>query len=149
MIGTMARSRTTAPKGRARVLVIDDDPFVRHALQRALGRWYAVSIATTASCALEMLAKGEHFDAILCDVMMPHLSGPEFHRRARLADPAAAQRVIFMTGGVSDDALAYLRSVSNPCLDKPVTATVLRAAIAAVAVPGGADEGHRGGSSKG
>jgi PAS domain S-box-containing protein len=109
------------PATRAlRVLVVDDEPSIGSALKRTLGRIHEVVATTEAQQALELLRLGKRFDAILCDVMMPHMSGIEFYRALQEQFPALVSRVIFMTGGsFTDAAREFLARVSNPTLDKP------------------------------
>lgn len=81
---------------------------------------------------LERLAR-EPFDAILCDVMMPELTGAEFHAELVVRHPALARRVVFMTGGAfTEEARRFLDRVPNPRLDKPFDARGLRAALGTV-----------------
>jgi signal transduction histidine kinase len=104
-----------------RVLVIDDEAAVGRALQRYLGRWHDISVTLRAREALGFITAGAHFDAILCDLMMPEMNGPQFHEALRRVDPEQARRVIFMTGGAfSENANAFLSAVPNPHLEKPI-----------------------------
>jgi signal transduction histidine kinase len=104
-----------------RVLVIDDEAAVGRALQRYLGRWHDISVTLRAREALGFITAGAHFDAILCDLMMPEMSGPQFHEALRRVAPEQAQRIIFMTGGAfSEHANAFLSAVPNPHLEKPI-----------------------------
>lgn len=115
---------------RGRVLVIDDEPFVAHALAIFIGDENDVTIANDAREALRRLDGGAAFDVILCDVMMPNVSGIDFHRELASSRPTDAQRVIFITGGaITQDARAYLASVSNECIDKPPDPFALRALV--------------------
>ena len=67
----------------AQILVVEDDPKVRHALTRALGlEGYEVSDAADGIDALERLA-GAPVDAIVLDMMMPNLNGLDVCRRLR------------------------------------------------------------------
>ncbi len=68
---------------RGRVLVVDDDPDVRDAVETALDlEGHKVSTATDGLAALQRLAHGE-FDAVVLDVLMPNLDGFEVCRRLR------------------------------------------------------------------
>jgi PAS domain S-box-containing protein len=103
-----------------RVLVVDDEPSVGKALRRMLGRNHQVEATTGAHEALERLRRGERFDAILCDLMMPQMSGMEFYRVLQEQFPAVAPRVVFMTGGTFTDAARdFIAQVPNPTVDKP------------------------------
>src|SRR5205085_60067 len=69
----------------ARVLVVDDEPAVRRALERALRmEHYDVSLAADGQEALDSIATGSP-DAIVLDIAMPRLDGLEVARRVRRA----------------------------------------------------------------
>lgn len=88
---------------RARVLIIDDEPDVGRAMRRGLSQLHDVTLAQTGAQGLRLLA--EHaFDLVLCDLMMPEMSGMEVMRRIRADFPDHADRVVFMTGGAFSEA---------------------------------------------
>src|SRR5690606_4727066 len=62
-----------------RVLVVDDDPLVLRSLTRVLARDFEVAAARNGREALDLVRAGGTFDAMLCDLMMPELSGIELH----------------------------------------------------------------------
>jgi CheY-like chemotaxis protein len=109
--------------------VIDDDFYVADAIAMELAEHECV-IASNGKNALEIIASQEPFDVLLCDVMMPVMSGPELHAHLEQSNPALASRMIFMSGatfGVSTG--RFLRVVPNPCLDKPFDFEILRSMI--------------------
>ncbi|MDB5217355.1 MAG: sensory box histidine kinase/response regulator [Myxococcaceae bacterium] len=111
----------------ARVLMIDDEPALGRSTQLLLAPQYDVVPVTRARRALERLAGGEHFDAILCDLMMPEMSGIEFHEQLARTAPEYLTRVVFMTGGAfTDQARQFLESVGRPHIDKPFSEATLR-----------------------
>jgi two-component system response regulator MprA len=66
-----------------RVLVVDDDPDVREAVETALELdGHRVTTATDGLAALKRLGQAE-FDAVVLDVLMPNLDGFEVCRRLR------------------------------------------------------------------
>jgi two-component system response regulator MprA len=68
-----------------RILVVDDEPSVRDALDRALRMdGYKVQLAADGTEALEALAQ-QAPDAVVLDVLMPELDGLEVCRRLRAA----------------------------------------------------------------
>ena len=68
-----------------RVLVVDDEPAVRHALGRALGQaGYAVDLASDGIEALDAMAT-QPADVVVLDVLMPRVDGLEVCRRLRTA----------------------------------------------------------------
>ncbi|WP_225408710.1 PAS domain S-box protein [Stigmatella hybrida] len=115
---------------RARVLVVDDEPNVTLALQRSLGSEHEVSAANSAADALRLLGQDACFDVILCDVMMPGMTGMDLYAEVGRVVPQMAERIIFMTGGAfTPRAQAFLRHVSNPKLDKPLNLEELRVLV--------------------
>jgi two-component system response regulator MprA len=68
---------------RGRVLVVDDDPDVREAVETALELdGHGVTTAADGLAALKRLGQAE-FDAVVLDVLMPNLDGFEVCRRLR------------------------------------------------------------------
>jgi two-component system, OmpR family, response regulator MprA len=66
-----------------RVLVVDDDPDVREAVETALElEGHSVTTAADGLAALKRLGQAE-FDAVVLDVLMPNLDGFEVCRRLR------------------------------------------------------------------
>jgi signal transduction histidine kinase len=120
--------------GHARkVLVVDDEITVGRALKRLLGRTHEVLVLDRPLEALERITAGQRFDAILCDLMMPELGGPQFHAKLTQLAPEQARRIIFMTGGAfTDESRAFLASVGLPCVDKPLDLDQLRAQLDAL-----------------
>ena len=116
---------------RGRVLVADDDARVALILARALED-HEVVVVSSGRDALDR-CRTEPFDCILCDVMMPDLSGPEVHATLRADGLGIERRIIFVTGGaVTDAARSALANTDNRILEKPVDMTLLRSAVAAM-----------------
>jgi two-component system cell cycle sensor histidine kinase/response regulator CckA len=131
-----AQSREpAAPAGvdatpRARLLVIDDDPAVGSALKLVLAEEHDVEVLTSARRALNQLRSGERYDVILCDLMMPELSGMDFHRELKSSHAEIAAQVIFLTGDAfTTGAQEFLHGAENPCLGKPFNWRELRSLI--------------------
>ena len=115
----------------ARVLVVDDEPSLGAALRRSL-RDYDVVVTVSGHEALEELAKGERFDFILCDLMMPGMSGDEVYREVQRVAPEQVERMVFITGGATTErARDFLAAVPNPAIDKPFDLTALSALLRA------------------
>jgi len=124
------RSMFPADEPSGRVLIVDDEESVVRSLQRVLAGAHLVVSETDPRVALARLAAGEQFDVIFCDLMMPHLTGPELFRRAVEANPKLADRFVFITGGVSRaDIHAFLAEVRNERLEKPVGLQTLRSTV--------------------
>jgi PAS domain S-box-containing protein len=110
-----------------RVLVVDDDPLVLRSLTRVLARDFEVAAARNGREALDLVRAGGTFDAMLCDLMMPELSGIELHELLERDDPELARRTVFLTGGAfSGRAQSFLEAVGQPHLEKPVDLKTVR-----------------------
>ena len=74
-----------------------------------------------------MLESGERFDLILCDLMMPHLSGMDLHGLVEARNPKTAERFVFITGGtIHEEVRAFLARVPNERHEKPFSQGALR-----------------------
>jgi CheY-like chemotaxis protein len=113
--------------------MVDDEPALGRSTQLLLAPEHELVPVTRAREALERIAAGERFDVILCDLMMPEMSGIEFHEQLALAAPEYLPRIIFMTGGAfTDEARLFLDSVGRPHVEKPFTEAALRHTIQGV-----------------
>jgi nitrogen-specific signal transduction histidine kinase len=118
---------------RGRVLVIDDEHAIGRVIERMLGAAHDVIATTSAQEALDRLSAGEQFDVILCDLMMPRMTGSAFHAELERLTPGAGARVVFMTGGAfTPAARAFLDRVSNLRLAKPFDEDALHRVVAAL-----------------
>lgn len=121
--------RTDKPK----VLLLDDERPVVAMLARFLESSYEVLPTTEASEALQLLAL-HHFDVILCDVMMPGMSGIEFYEAVRQKSPGSEGRMVFMTGGgLHPEIFEFLRNAERPKLEKPFDIQELKRVLQQVA----------------
>jgi PAS domain S-box-containing protein len=114
---------------RLRVLVVDDEPLLGRMIEHTLHE-HDVRVVHAAAPALE-LCQRENFDVILCDLMMPIMSGAALHAELAKHKPELVRRMIFMTGGAfTDSSRAFLEALENRPLAKPFDAAALRAALA-------------------
>lgn len=126
-----ATARSARP--RLRVLVVDDEPIVVRAVAHVL-RDHEVHTAGDAHTALARVHAGESFDVLVCDVMMPEMTGPELHAEVARVQPALAERTIFMTAGaVSAAAQRHLTEVQRAVVAKPFASIDLRTLVLATA----------------
>jgi PAS domain S-box-containing protein len=127
-----ARSDGPVSVVRGRILVVDDEEEIRKMLRRMLGGDHDVVTVPSGEEACALLADDRAFDVVLCDLMMPRMSGMELHAWIAARDPALAGRVVFLTGGAfTPKASAYLESVANVRIEKPVDTVTLRAIVKA------------------
>jgi PAS domain S-box-containing protein len=103
-----------------RILVVDDEEGMRTAMVRML-RGHETVLASTGEVAKGILEDDPAFDLILCDMMMPKVSGMDLHRWLAQENPHLAEQVIFITGGAfTPRAQDYLSTVDNLWLEKPL-----------------------------
>jgi PAS domain S-box-containing protein len=124
------RAKTPPPdpdRRGARLLVIDDEPMILGAMRRALAFDYDLTCLPGGRAALERLRAGERYDAILCDLMMPELTGMDLHAEITRLAPAQAERMVFVTAGAfTPRAREFLERVPNARVEKPIDFQNLR-----------------------
>jgi PAS domain S-box-containing protein len=121
------------PRRRSRILVVDDEPAVGRALARLM-REHEVVIAVNGTQALAMLRTDPAPDLVLCDLMMPGMTGPELFAAVRREAPLLSSRFIFLTGGTFTDAATdFVDEHRDRLLAKPFTRSDVRAALTQVA----------------
>ena len=121
---------TKAARRRGRVLVVDDEPMIGSVVRRILGAEHDVQFFTRAQDALDCLGGGGRFDVILCDMMMPVVTGMDFYGRVAREFGEQAERIVFLTGGAfTVDARQFLDRVPNARLEKPFEPQNLRAFV--------------------
>jgi len=116
------------------VLVVDDEPAIRRALERALKRWgHTVHLATSGEAACETLG-GYPVDLVLMDLRMPGMSGQTLFHSIAARWPHLLGRVIVMTGDPeAEDHHDWLRHHDLPMLMKPFELAQLEGLLRAVA----------------
>lgn len=114
-----------APAGSEKILLVDDDPYVRGSSARALrARGYTVIEARDGHEALRRIREHQELALLITDVVMPGMDGAELAQLARAEKPALK---ILMTSGYTDDSLADhgVRPEGLSFLEKPYGANVL------------------------
>ncbi len=105
---------------RRSVLVIDDEPDLGTALARLLQPEHTVCVECEGDAALARLRKGEQFDVILCDLMMPRMTGMDLHAELVRTMPEQAAKMVFLTGGAfTPRSQEFLEKVGRPHVEKP------------------------------
>ena len=118
---------------RGRILVVDDEPVIRSAVRRMLAPEHDVVGISSVREAVERAQTGERYDAVLCDFVMPELTGMDLLAEFAAISESLARRVIFMTGGsYFPGAAEFLEGIENPKVEKPFDAAALRSAIRSV-----------------
>lgn len=117
----------------ARVLVLDDDASIAAMLGEMLGMLgYRAVVQISGVSALEYVG-AEPVDVILCDFWMGDMDGNEFYEELAKRHPGMANRVVFLTGDVSNPRMRdVLRRSGNPPLAKPFQLDAIGSTIAGV-----------------
>src|SRR5579859_7762363 len=115
----------------ARVLVVDDEPAVRRALERALSlESYDVALAADGQEALDQLA-GAPADAVILDIAMPGVDGLEVCRRLRKVGDRTPVLMLTARDAI-DDRVNGLDAGADDYLVKPFALRELQARLRAL-----------------
>lgn len=128
-----------------RILVVDDEEYVRDVIARTLeSHHYAVDVVANGVSALQQIR--EHsYDAVLSDISMPgQYKGVELYDRVQEEWPDLAQRFVFLTGHMHDNALtAQIDARGGRCIEKPFDIHELARVVGKVVAPLPEGNGHR------
>src|SRR5262249_6766686 len=96
---------------RSRILVVDDEPALLQSLARELGQQHDVTCTASGANAIELML-AQAFDVVLCDLMMPSVSGIDVYETIRRKRPGLERLLVFMTAGAfTSTAREFLRSI--------------------------------------
>jgi CheY-like chemotaxis protein len=117
---------------RRRVLVIDDEPMTVAMASAALRDVHDVVCETDPAAGLNRILGEPSFDVVVCDLMMPGMTGMDIYESVARQRPGLEDRFIFLTGGpYTQRARAFLETVPNRKLMKPLSVKTLLALISA------------------
>jgi PAS domain S-box-containing protein len=115
---------------RGRILVVDDEPMIVKIVKRTLSAEHDVVALDRAPDALGRIEQGERYDVILCDLIMPVMTGMEFYESLGVVAPDQVSKVVFLTGGAFTlRAREFLDKVPNIRLEKPFELSALRSMV--------------------
>ena len=115
------------------LLVVDDEESILRLVQEILGsEGHRVETAGGGEAALELILQHE-YDVIVSDWKMPGLNGINLYQELLERKPAAARRMLFMTGDVIKDSFQqFLKQHARTCLPKPFALREFHAAVAGI-----------------
>jgi two-component system response regulator AtoC len=124
----MSERTTTSKKRRGRVLVVEDEAYVRDSLVEILrSRGFEASPAGSAAEALEHVARTP-VDVVLSDLRMPGADGLELVRQMQIAAPDVP--VVILTGhGNVPSAVECLKAGASDYILKPAEPEALEVAL--------------------
>jgi len=129
---------------RARILVVDDELGVASMLSRLLASEHDVEVRTSGKEALELLLGDAEFDLVLCDLLMPRVSGMQLFEQLQAKRPELAERVVFMTGGAfTPRASEFISRVPNARIEKPFDLKRVRRLVMDLALRRGVGAGPK------
>ena len=136
--GKRARSRERV-SSRARILIIDDEPLLGQTLRFAFQDRHDVDVAASGREALDRLATDADYDLVLCDLMMPDVSGEHVYRAVSQHSPGLLPRFVFMTGGAfTERAQEFLAQFAGRQLEKPFNIDEVELLLAELSAAGAA-----------
>ncbi len=127
-----------------RVLLVDDEPFIRELVEISLALDPDISVKSCAS-GREALTEADQWspDVILLDVMMPEMDGPQTLTHLREKDETAEIPVVFMTARAQNrDVAHFLTLGAVGVIPKPFDPVGLASEVKRYVAP--ADTGSRG-----
>lgn len=123
-------TRLDVPR-RAKILVVDDEQDARVTITSALEGEHEVMLFESGAQALAAVRERQDVDVIICNLMMPAMSGVDFFETLELELPELTSAVIFTTGAAfTDAAAALLARTQCPVLRKPLALDVLERLVA-------------------
>jgi two-component system cell cycle sensor histidine kinase/response regulator CckA len=104
----------------SRVLVVDADRQAASLTASVLGERYDVAVVASGREALERLRRERDFDAIVCDLVMPEMTGMELYETVGTLRPELRDRFLFIAepGALPREAREFLAHTAAPCLPK-------------------------------
>jgi DNA-binding response OmpR family regulator len=124
------------------VLIIDDEPGIRFALQRWFARQsWDVLEAGDGEDGLALLLNSDdesdtRIDLVVCDLHLPRMNGEALHAIVLSERPAFVDRIIFSTGDAVTSAPADSILATHPhVLQKPFELSALRLLIQGIVPP--------------
>ncbi len=100
--------------------MIDDEAHLGVTLSMGLRDLADVASVRSGSEGVRVLLADDRYDLILCDLMMPDLTGMDVFEQVVRERPSLRSRFVFMTGGaVTERARKFLEQVPDQRLDKP------------------------------
>ena len=123
--------------------VVDDEPALLQAMRRMLSDDHEVVTFAEAVEAKEWLLYGPRPDLVLCDIMMPVLSGIDLFHEVTRTHPWLASRFVLLTGAAQGPEVdALLKKPEVRVVEKPLERQNLLALCREIAGSAGQPSAH-------
>jgi putative two-component system response regulator len=118
------------------VLIVEDDPHVLRAVSRVLGEEIKVLVAADGQEAIEVLSSGAKVDAIITEIALPEVDGPEYFAWIARESPELLDRIVVATAAQERTRYHdFLRRQKPTVLHKPLTRERVLSAVRQAANP--------------
>jgi DNA-binding response OmpR family regulator len=118
------RPSVDPPSGRAhkaRVLFVDDDWAMLNTYRTIAGGHFQAEFLPTGDEAYSRILSDSPPEIVVCDILMPGLSGADLYRRATMLDRSWSNRFLFVTGAASTPSVAaFLNDLNVRVFHKPL-----------------------------
>jgi CheY-like chemotaxis protein len=112
------------------LLVVEDDGELCRLLKEHFEReGYRVETVENGTEALRRVMVSD-FDAVVCDMVMPHMAGDMFYLAVKKVKSGLCDRFVFITGhGESPEVREFLNAVTERVISKPFNVEDLSSAV--------------------
>ena len=115
----------------SRILIVDDEVVLGSAVGRILQKDYEVMVVDSGRKGLELVLGQNQFDVVLCDIMMPDVTGMDIHDTLGKQNPAMLDKFIFISGGAfTERTRAFIQTIpERQLISKPFEMSTIKNAI--------------------
>jgi len=119
----------SVPLNDVKLLIIDDDEEIREYIQGIMNNYFVTATASDAHAGLSLI-EGFQPDIVLCDVLMPNMTGYEFTQRLKKDKKTSHIPVILLTSlADEEDKLKGYECGADAYITKPFSVRLLLARI--------------------
>ena len=130
-VAPSVRRAARASTGRARILVVDDEPAILRAMKSLLMAEHDVVLAEGGRRAIELLEQDVLFDLVVSDLHMPDVDGADLYGWIEDHVPRLEGRVVLCSGAsLSPKQRAFVARTGPVLLEKPISTEALDALFA-------------------
>ena len=110
---------------RRRVLFVEDHPDLLAMYERSFAHHECV-LVNNAEHALYVMERNRDFHLVVCDLVLPGMTGLELYHKVHSFAPELARRFVFATAEATREQFRSLELIDIPIIEKPFGMRVLR-----------------------